>query len=265
DSDVYPVVLGHGGGSFVKEEADFFGAHLEHLRAGAEVTTAEYSGYNILPPASFDGMADLAAGVQKEDKVAFWQKSPEHKTLTLQPRERVVKPCAKILGGNAAVKLGAFSKLPPFFSSHYDLNGETFLARGEDTLLGLGIERSGLTCTDIALHILHDTYKDFPKEPDLKCDKSVQERFYYACTGWVGRNPFMNHLLGSDLKATREYQRERLAPGLASLAKYTSNPKFNTVLGNFDKSWDNVGRYVNEYEQTLEAWGEFTERIGLIS
>jgi len=263
DSDVYPTVLKMTPAGLATEEADFFGAHFEYLNSGSLVTTGEYSGYNILPPASFDGMEDLLAGVQKPDMLDYWQNSETHRCLAVQPEVRDIKPCTKILGGNVAIKLSAFSKLPPFFSSHYSLGGELFLCRGEDTVLGVEIAKSGIICTDIGFNPLHDTYKDYPKEPDLRGDPSAQERFYYACTGWVGRNPFLNYLHGKDLQATKEYQQERLTRGLRALAEYTSNPKFYSVMRNFEESWDNLGRYVSEYEQVLEAWREFTERTGM--
>ena len=263
DYDVYPSVLKKTPDGNVLEDVDFFGAHLEHLRAGAQITTGEYSGYNILPPASFDGMEDLLKGLQKDDMLDYWQKSETHRCLSFQPHVRVPKPCTKILGGNAAVKLSALSSLPPFYSSYYTLSKELFLCRGEDTLLGLGIAKSGMVCTDIDLNPLHDTYKSFPAEPDLLNDPVTQDRFYYACTGWVGRNPFLNYLRGTDLESTREYQRGHLERGLRALADYTSNPMYHGVLRNFDVSWDNLGRYISEYEYVLDAWEEFLERTGL--
>jgi len=261
DSDVFPTVLKKTpDGILFEEEEDFFGAHLEHLDLGSEITTGEYSGYNILPPASFDGMEDLLAGVQKSDMLEYWQTSETHRCIAVQPSERIIKPCTKILGGNTAIKLSAFSKLPPFFSSHYTLGGELFLCRGEDTILGGEIAKSGTICTDVGLNPLHDTYKDYPTEPNLRGDPAVQGRFYYACTGWVGRNPFFNHILGNDLKSTREFQRESLERGLRALAGYTANPRYYSVLRNFDVSWDDLGRYINEFEQVQEAWEEFINR-----
>jgi len=261
DSDVYTTVLKKTPeGTITEEEEDFFGAHFEYLNSGSQITTGEYSGYNILPPASFDGMEDLLDGLQKANMLEYWQSSEKHRCIAVQPAERVAMPCTKILGGNTAIKLEVFSKLPPFFSSHYALDGELFLCRGEDTVLGVEIAKSGTICTDIGFNPLHDTYKDYPAEPDLRGDSATQDRFYYACTGWVGRNPFLNHLLGNDLQSTREYQRVRLERGLRALAGYTSNQRFNSVLRNFDVSWGNAGRYIVEYEQVLEAWRELTER-----
>jgi len=261
DSDVYPKVLKKTTEGLAFEEVDFFGEHLKHLNSGAQVTTAEYSGYNILPPASFDGMGNFLAGVQKYEMLEYWQTSETHRSLVVQQEEIVVKPCKKILGGNMAIKLSAFKKLPPFFSSHYKVGGELFLCRGEDTMLSLEIARSGVPCIDIGINPLHDTYSDYPKEPDLRDDKKIQDRFYYACTGWVGRNPLLNHILGNDLHATKEYQRTRLDSGLRALASYTANPRFLGVMRNFDNSWDNLGRYINEFERVSEAWESFKEGI----
>ena len=263
DSDVYPRILMQNGDKPRLEEIDFFGAHLQHLNSGAQVTTGEYSGYNILPHASFDGMGDLLEGVQKSSMLEYWKKSNTHKCLVIQEENPEAKPCKKVLGGNMAIKLSAFAHLPPFFSSHYTMDGELFLCRGEDTMLGLEIAKGGITCTDIGLNPLHDTYKTYPAEPNLREDKAIQDRFYYACTGWVGRNPLLNYLLGNDLEATRVYQRECLERGLASLAEYTGNPRFNLVLKNFDVSWGCLDRYISEFKQVSEAWNEFNAALEL--
>ena len=263
DSDVYPSVLKKTEEGTVIEEVDFFGAHLEHLNAGSMVTTGEYSGYNILPPAVFDGMEDLLVGLQKADMLEYWESSEKHRCLSFQKPERVAKPCSKILGGNSAIKLSVFKRLPPFFSSYYSVGGELFLSRGEDTILGAEIAKTGTTCTDIGLNPLHDTYKGYPMEPDLQGGFGTQDRFYYACTGWVGRNPFLNYMRGEDLKWSREFQRERLMRGLRALAEYTSNPRYYSVMRNYEVSWDSLGRYISEYERVLDAWDEFLERSDL--
>ena len=262
DSDVYAKVLKRTSeGNVTEEEIDFFGAHLEHLNSGSEVTTGEYSGYNILPPASFDGMDAFLEGVQKSNMLEYWKTSNSHRCLVVQPDEIEAKPCKKVLGGNMAIKLSAFKALPPFFSSHYTLDGELFLCRGEDTVLGMEIAQGGIKCTDIGINPLHDTYREYPKEPDLINDKNVQGRFYYACTGWVGRNPFFNHILGNDLKTTREFQREQLERGLRALSEYTSNHGYYSILRNFDASWDSVDRYVSEFNHVSEAWNNFIEGV----
>ena len=264
DSDISPAVIKMTENGPALEEIDFFGAHLKHLTSDSDVTTAEYSGYNILPPASFDGMDDFLDGVQKPEMLEYWQTSEKHRSLMVQPTDIISKPGKKTLGGNLAIKLSAFAKLPPFFSSYYILGNEMFLCRGEDTVLGTEIVQNGIVCTDIGVNPLHDTYKDYPTEPNLRDDPSVQMRFYYACTGWVGRNPFFNHVLGNDLQSVKEYQRERLERGLRALAGYTSNPRYYSVMRNFDVSWDCLGRYINEFERVTEAWQKFREGVDLI-
>jgi hypothetical protein len=263
DSDISPTILKKTPNGPALEEVDFFGTHLGYLRTGSEVTTGEYSGYNILPPATFEGMDDLLAGMQKIEMLEYWQTSDKHRSLVFQTEDTEPQPCNKILGGNTAMKLSALRRLPPFFSSYYTLNNELYLCRGEDTVLGLGIAQNGIVCTDIGLNPLHDTYKNYPAEPDLRGDPSAQDRFFYACTGWVGRNPLLNHILGKDLPSTREYQRERLERGLRALAEYTSNTRFSGILDNFDVSWDSLGRYIDEFKKTSEAWEGFKERSGI--
>ena len=260
DNDVFPTVLTETEEGITENEVDFFGEHLKQLKAGSTITTGEYSGYNILPPAAFDCMDDLLFGVQKNDMLDYWKTSFAHRCMTVQATDRTPVSCSKILGGNTALTLSAFSSLPTFFSSYYYVDDELYLNRGEDTVLGIGIANSGTVCTDIKLFPLHDTYKSYPSEPDLCNDAAAQIRFFYACTGWIGRNPFLNYINGNDLQSVRDSQRHRLERGVDALARYTSNPRFLSIMRNFDISWENVGRYINEYEQVLEAWDEFTGR-----
>ena len=257
DNDVYPMTLKPAPGGHAAEDIDFFGGHLEHLRSGSQITTGEYSGYNILPPVSFPGMDYLLHGLQKSDMLEYWQDCANHRCLTMQSDDRATQLCTKILGGNTAFTLSAFFDLPPFFSTSYIHDGELYLARGEDTVLGLGIAVSGTVCTDVKLFPLHDTYKNYPEEPDLVGDPMTQERFYYACTGWVGRNPFYNYLRGNDVKSIREFQRDQLERGIPALVESTSNQRFANVLKAFDTSWDSLGRYISEYDVLLSAWKEF--------
>lgn len=76
DSDVQPYVLRRAPDGVTRfEEIDFIGAHLYGMSLGAAVTSSDYSGYNILPPAFFDGMTDLLWGLHKENMAEFWQSS----------------------------------------------------------------------------------------------------------------------------------------------------------------------------------------------
>ena len=261
DSDVCPSVLSMKNGRPVLEEIDFIGRHLKALNTGSQITTSEYSGYHILPPAEFEGMDDLLLGLRKGDMRTFWRSSMDHQCFITQPQSKSPCLCTKVLGGNMGFLLSAFSVLPPFFAPFYTDGEEFFLARGEDTGLSPSIEQTNTVCTDIQMYIYHDTYDGFATVPDLRNDSAVQQRFYYACTGWIGRNPFLSALLDEDEQEIKEYQRAHLAVGSAALAEYTSNPVFDTLIEKFDISWSNIERYKNEYDRLLEAWSEFKRVI----
>ena len=261
DSDIYPRLLVKTHDGYMLQEEDFFGAHLKHLREGAIITTSEYSGYNILPHAKFDGMENLLVGLQKSDMLQYWQTSETHRCLSTQRAKRKPQKCSKILGGNVAVTLSAFKQLPPFYSTTHFVSGRMFLGRGEDTVLGLSVAKLGISCVDIDMHPLHDTYGRYTTEPDLKNDPIVQDRFFFACTGWIGRNPYLNYVKGENTSEIRGFQRPHLEKGLRALSEYTSNPKFLGVLKNFDASWSSLERYIREYNHLLKAWESFTERV----
>ena len=160
------------------------------MSLGATVTSSDYSGYNILPPASFEGMTDLLWGLHKEDMSEFWQSSEIHGGLIVQEAgESNLQPTTKVLGGNMGIRMSALMMLPPFFSPYYFYNKTPLLARGEDTLMGLAASRSHIFL-DIQTPIFHDTCGDYPQIPDLQNNSSVRDRLYYACTGWIGCNVF---------------------------------------------------------------------------
>lgn len=261
DSDVLPGVLTYKDGGAELMEVDFFGSHLEQLQKGAAFTTSDYSGYNILPPASFDGMDDLLIGLQKEEMIPYWRTSGEHGCLALQDSVTPEpNPSSKALGGNLGILITGREAPPPFFSPHYYIDGTLYLARGEDTIISRTAANGDKLCIDIDTHIFHDTYGDYPRRPDIKTAPAIQNRFFYACTGWIGRNPFLNYLNGMDLKLVRERQAYYLARGAKALSEYTANPSYNMLPEALEISWDSLPGAVDGYTRTLEAWDEFTER-----
>lgn len=151
DSDVQPSVLHRTpDGEVGFDEVDFFGAHLYGMSLGATITSSDYSGYNILPPASFEGMTDLLWGLHKEDMAEFWQSSEVRGGLIVQEAGTPeLQPTTKVLGGNMGIRMSALTTLPPFFSPYYFYNKTPLLARGEDTLMGLAASRSQIKCLDI--------------------------------------------------------------------------------------------------------------------
>ena len=124
DSDVQPSVLHRTpDGEVGFEEVDFIGAHLYGMSLGATITSSDYSGYNILPPASFEGMTALLWGLHKEDMAEFWQSSETHGGLIVQEAGTPeLQPTTKVLGGNMGIRMSALTTLPPFFSPYYFYN-----------------------------------------------------------------------------------------------------------------------------------------------
>lgn len=236
------------------------GAHLHGLSLGADVTSSDYSGYNILPPASFDGMTDLLWGLHKETMTDFWQNSEAHRGLVIQEAQNAEpQPTIKVLGGNLGIRMSALTTLPPFFSPYYFYNRTPLLARGEDTLMGMAASQSHIRCLDIQTPIFHDTYGDYPKVPDLRNDSRVRDRLYYACIGWIGRNVFFRWKTGHTPSEFTQRNRQ-LAAGAKALARYTNDRRFLYLpdIQSAAESW--LPDMIGQYQKSKEAWNELTER-----
>lgn len=260
DSDVEPCVLSAGpDGAVQKQAVDFTGSHLAAIASGADLTTSDYSGYHILPPAAFDGMEDLLTGLEKEALFPFWGSSPGHHSLTLQtPENSRIRPTNKLLGGNLAIRTAVFQHLPPFFSSAFFFEGTPFLCRGEDTLLGLAAGEEA-RCLDIGLPIFHNAYGNFPTAPDLARDPGVKNRLFYACCGWLGRNVFLHWI--RDGRAETDPQRCRcLEKGAVSLARYTGDARFLSLPAIGEAAQRQLPNMIEQYQKTEKAWRFFTER-----
>lgn len=263
DSDVHPYVLrfDEDSGSVMREEIDFFGSHLAQLRTGADITTSDYSGYSILPPAQFPHMEDLLYGLHKESMTSFWTESEDHHCLILQHTGlSQVRPTAKILGGNMALRMEAMVNLPPFFSPYYFCEGVPYAARGEDTLLGLLAHQGGAKCTDIDTLIFHDTYGTYPVIPDLKHDPTVQSRLFYACTGWIGRNIFFCWKTGEQSVLEEATRVSHLSDGAKALAEYTQNDRFLQLPGITRAALNSLPDMIRQYQAATAAWDAFIER-----
>ena len=261
DSDVLPSVLRRmPDGSVRPCEVDFVGAHLGGMAMGADITSSDYSGYNILPPARFDGMTELLWGLHKEAMAEFWQSSMATGGMLLQEGDAgKPTPTTKVLGGNLGLRMRAFPTLPPFFSPYYFFDRTPLLARGEDTLLGLAADQYHIKCVDIRTPIFHDTYGSYPAVPELLKDGAVRDRLYYACTGWIGRNVFSRWKTGHTVSefAQRDQQ---LSAGAKALCRYTKDRRFLRLpeIQSAAESW--LPDMIRQYQRSREAWTEFTER-----
>jgi hypothetical protein len=263
DTDVYPKVLVKENDEVREKEIDFIGRHLEYLREEeVMVTTSDYSGYYIIPPMSFTGMKELFVGLQKEGAYEFIRNLDEHSCLNLDnDKKRKIFETTKILGGNVAIKLSAPKELVPFFSTVYNVNGEHVLSRGEDTLLGIKLKNSDKKCIDIDTKIFHNTFGNYPKVPDIKKDKSIKDRFYYTCLGWIGRNPFLNWLKGEDVKEVKNKQKKNIVIGSQAIASYLEDGRFLILPEALEISYHNLQGVISEYKNTMKAWNSFIKKL----
>jgi len=263
DTDVYPRVLVKEDDEVKEKEIDFIGRHLEYLRKEEVIiTTSDYSGYYIIPPMSFAGMKELFVGLQKEDAFEFLRNFDEHNCLNLDNgKKRKIFETDKILGGNVAIKLSALKELPPFFSTVYNVNGEHVLSRGEDTLLGIKLKKSDKKCIDIDTKIFHNTFGNYPVVPDIKKDKSIKDRFYYTCLGWIGRNPFLNWLKGEDIEEVKNRQKKNIIIGSKAVSSYLNDERFLILPEALEISYHNLERVISEYKNTMRAWNDFIKKL----
>lgn len=257
DSDVTPYVLRKENEHIIMEEVDFVGTHLIGIKSGAHITTCGYSGYDILPPAEFEGMDKLLRAMQKANKIEFWETSKQHLGLTTQQNKvPQIQKTEKILGGNMAIDLSRFEELSPFYSPYYYIQDTIHLARGEDTLMTFEFGDKGVFF-DIDMHIFHNTYSTYPEVPDLMHDPNVQNRFFHACMGWIGRNPFLNCLRKRNINEMKEQQIYYLKESVPHLISYTGNPIYNKLFDAIDISYSNLNRSIERYHRLQKAWEEF--------
>jgi len=263
DTDVYPRVLIKKNDEVREKEIDFIGRHLEYLKKEEVIiTTSDYSGYYIIPPMSFTGMKELFIGLQKEGAYEFLRNFDEHHCLNLDnDKKRKVFETNKILGGNVAIKLSALKELPPFFSTVYNVNGENVLSRGEDTLLGIKLKKSDKKCIDIDTKIFHNTFGNYPEVPDIKKDKSIKDRFYYTCLGWIGRNPFLNWLKGKDIEEIKNRQKKNIIIGSKAVASHLKDERFLILPEALETSYHDLERVISEYKNTMRAWNGFIKKL----
>jgi len=258
DTDVYPKILFEDKENrFYYEEIDFVGSHLKllHKYNDVVVTTSDYSGYYIIPKMNFPHLNDLLYGVQKEN--SFNIISHENKLVIKHNHQRNIHKTNKILGGNLAIDLRKLKLLSPFFSTNLVMDGECFLGRGEDTLFGPLINKYGGRCLDIDLPIFHNCFGDFPNVPDIFQKKNL-DRFFYACMGWIIRNPFYNWIhpdnkenLNEEIKKKRY---DALIKGSQKAAEYFNDIRFLKLPKAFKLSYHKLPENIEKFHRLLDAW-----------
>lgn len=247
------------------QEIDFLGEHLKYLKEDhVMVTTSDYTGYYIIPPMNFLGMEDLFFGLKKEQAYNYIMDSYHHHCLaTDHGRRRKGFKTNKVLGGNVAIKLALFKTMVPFFSSTYHVEGGKYLTRGEDTLLAIQVKhQEDIVFYDIDMKIFHNTYGHFPTVPDILNDPVIQDRFYYACMGWIGRNPFLNKMNGMDVDSVYHLEHDYLISGSRAIAAYLNDDRFLILPKAHKLAYDHLEIMNQEFEAFKKSWFDFIRRLG---
>ncbi|HKL12433.1 MAG TPA: hypothetical protein VJ907_02385 [Halanaerobiales bacterium] len=266
DTDVKPYVLADNEGN--KREIDFVGNHLKYLqKENVVVTTSDYTGYYIIPSMYFDGLKELLEGLQKEKAYEF-VKSEGHNLIT-ESKNNILKAKStnKILGGNHAIDLNKYELLAPYYSTTYHYRQDLVLGRGEDTLLGQVIPDLGGKIIDIETKIFHNTFDSYPEVPNIH-NTDVRERFYCACLGWLGRNPFLNWYLKNKgewapdkFDDDIEKLRKKLVKGSYKFADNYNSPKFKDLPEAFSVAYSQLDHMVEDYEQLMDIWNKIIEGL----
>ena len=143
----------------------------------------------------------------------------------------------------------------------------TIKGRGEDTLLGQAIKASNGEIMDIDLPIFHDTYDGFPEVPDIH-QKPILDRFYWACLGWIGRNPFLSWyldqagLLKTDLRSETTLQRIGLEIGGEQAAAFLRDPRFKRLNEAFEASSSCLPDSIHRYNRLMNGWQMLLQALG---
>jgi hypothetical protein len=262
DTDVQPVVLtALRGDKPFWQEIDFVGTHMASLsEERVAVTTSEYSGYYIIPAMSFEGLGDLLFGLGKGMALEYLEDCHEHRCLNLGPAwPGPPAPTVKPLGGNLGLSLDEPRRLAPFFSTIYRTDGACIMGRGEDTILGQTLSDFEGRMIDVDLRIFHDTYDDFPRAPDIR-RKPVRDRFYRACVGWIGRNPFMTWYmdklgrLETSFEAEIYQQKLGLSVGGEKAAQFLDDPRFAKLPLAFEDSYKALPQAIDRYQHLMYGW-----------
>jgi hypothetical protein len=279
DTDVYPEVVIKGQDLIADDhlsirktrlddvfiqEVDFLGSHLKYLNEqDVLVSTSDYTGYYIIPPMQFYGMQNLFYGLKKETAYNYIMESIHHHCLvTDHGLRRQSFRTDKVLGGNVAIKLRLFEDIVPFFSSTFSVEGSKYLTRGEDTVLAMQMKKNdAYKFIDIDTKIFHNTYSHFPTIPDIVKDDAIKDRFFYACMGWIGRNPFLNYLEGLDVKSAYAIEHEHLLKGSKAIAKHLNDERFLLLPRAHDIAYENLDNMKKEFEAFQTSWNEFIRRI----
>lgn len=271
DDDEYPLAVLEEKGleSWIGQQ--ILGTHLKYID-NASITNGHHCGYvSPVPALTFnDVLSEEVFGLFVEsisNDIINWESMQKimgnggityaDPTVFLSDASDVaqVNGAKFISGSNLCINLHDPITVRPF----YNPPG----ARGEDTFLSTCLQDR--TVLSIPCYTFHDGFSLYnsmlhgvlPRElRHVSANtKKVVQRFLNACIGWVRYKPLFLYI-------TRREQyphlinasRQGLEKTLPALTAYFDNPKFLTILDEFDKYAGRVEGHYASFEQTKTTW-----------
>jgi hypothetical protein len=95
----------------------------------------------------------------------------------------------------------------------------------------------------------------------------IRTRFYHACLGWIGRNPFLTWFLdrsgelGRPFDEAMQRQREGLRVGGLHAARAFDDPRFAELGQAFDAAHHQLPAAIRRYERLMAGWSAFLDAL----
>jgi FAD synthase len=71
----------------------------------------------------------------------------------------------------------------------------------------------------------------------------------------------LNWLKGVDVKEVKKLQKEKSLIGSRAIASYLRDERFLILPEALEESYNNLGRIINEYENTMKAWDNLIGKL----
>jgi hypothetical protein len=112
--------------------------------------------------------------------------------------------------------------------------------------------------------IFHNCFGDFPNLPELN-QKQNLDRFFYACMGWLIRNPFYNWLHSeyiNDFPSVDINKRQQaLKKGSLSAAEFFQDKRFLSLPETFIESYKQLEQTKDKFFKLKTAWEKLREKL----
>jgi hypothetical protein len=79
--------------------------------------------------------------------------------------------------------------------------------------------------------------------------------------GWIGRNPFLNHLSGMKKECAYDLEHESLVRGAEAIYKYLDDERFLLLPKAHDIAYEHLGQMIKEFEEFKSSWMEWIRRL----